>query len=359
MLVKPRPSTVAQPLLDTPLAPLAGWVPIAILYVPDMLLLFAVGFVAGRFFRRVGLLWLTVCVSAYCVFNVCLGGRIWWYALTAVLDANLGDVARYGTLCGLIACAAYAGTLVGLLARQSDPQPGCCKSCGYSLYGLPSNVCPECGTPFSISEGMDAQRVHTKRPSTVPGKCSRDPPARSQIVTRFLVVRVCVLGALLSFFYLLDWMPLRQAQRDVIAWAFRESGYYAITFMHEGSPAINIGETAHLYTAECTCLDLVMTVVPFLWVFGARYQRNIVKIAVAVLIISAANLIRCCAALYLDLIGVARFYAHDLPDHILWWPTVVVVALLALRRDFGRPFAARREQPPVASTGLRSGDVCA
>ena len=31
--------------------------------------------------------------------------------------------------------------------KRRDSEPRCAK-CGYLLYGLPSNICPECGTPF-------------------------------------------------------------------------------------------------------------------------------------------------------------------------------------------------------------------
>ena len=27
-----------------------------------------------------------------------------------------------------------------------------CKACGYLLYGLPTPICPECGTPFDPTE---------------------------------------------------------------------------------------------------------------------------------------------------------------------------------------------------------------
>ncbi len=33
--------------------------------------------------------------------------------------------------------------------------PGCCKKCGYCLYGLTSRRCPECGRPFTDS-ALDA-----------------------------------------------------------------------------------------------------------------------------------------------------------------------------------------------------------
>jgi hypothetical protein len=166
------------------------------------------------------------------------------------------------------------------------------------------------------------------------------------------------MGVLVSLYYAIAWMPLRVAQRDVIGWSVSMSGHNTIAFDHEGSPAIQVEGKTYFYTAECTYLDLVMMVTPFLWVFGASLRRNILRIAITTLVMLSANFVRCWAAVYLDMLGVDRFYAHDLPDYIIWWPTVGMAVLLALRRDFGTSFGSRRMGPIVASAGLGSGNAC-
>jgi len=147
--------------------------------------------------------------------------------------------------------------------------------------------------------------------------------------------RLTMLALLLALFYSWDWMPLRVAQRDVIGWSVRAAGYDPVAFVHEGSPAIRVAGDVYYYTAECTYLDLLMIVAPFLWVFGASRRRNMLRIAIAVLVILGGNLIRTWASVYFSVRGTDWFYSHDLPDYIIWWPTVAVVVLLALRRDFG------------------------
>jgi len=143
------------------------------------------------------------------------------------------------------------------------------------------------------------------------------------------------LAFLLGAFYALDWMPLRVTQRDVIGWSVRAAGYDPVAFVHEGSPAIRVAEEIYFYTAECTYLDLLMIVAPFLWVFGASRRSNILRIAIAVFVILGGNLIRTWASVYFNVRGTDWFYTHDLPDYIIWWPTAVIVPLLALRRDLG------------------------
>ena len=150
---------------------------------------------------------------------------------------------------------------------------------------------------------------------------------------RCAAYRVSALVVLLASFYAWDWMSCRVALRDVIAWSIRVSGRSPTAFVYEASPALSVEGKVHYYTAECTYLDLLMIVAPFVWVFGATPRGNIVRVAIATSVVLGGNLVRCWAAVYLDVLGVDRFYAHDLPDYILWWPTVVIVALLALRRD--------------------------
>lgn len=44
--------------------------------------------------------------------------------------------------------AIWSLTLLGRMVRKLRSK-GHCATCGYNLYGLPGNRCPECGTPFS------------------------------------------------------------------------------------------------------------------------------------------------------------------------------------------------------------------
>jgi len=46
------------------------------------------------------------------------------------------------------------------------PGPGQCRGCGYTLFGLPTPICPECGRSFSYAEATiptNSTRSHSKR----------------------------------------------------------------------------------------------------------------------------------------------------------------------------------------------------
>src|SRR5262249_26298902 len=69
------------------------------------------------------------------------------------------------------ALAILAATVIAWLADR--PRPGHCAKCGYTLAGLLTTVCPECGTDASMSGGpprnlAQSAGTPTKLPSVNP-----------------------------------------------------------------------------------------------------------------------------------------------------------------------------------------------
>lgn len=175
---------------------------------------------------------------------------------------------------------------------------------------------------------------------------------------RTVVFRFIALGGLLGLVNAWDWMPIRVLLRDVIGWSVRVSGYNPISFVHEGSPALSVEGKVHYYTVECTYLDLLMVVLPFVWVFTENIRMNILRVGIAALVILGWNLVRCWAAVYLDVRGVNRFYAHDLPVYSSWSIAVVGAVLAAIRRDFAGGIYERVSVKGVARRiGWNSADT--
>jgi hypothetical protein len=85
---------------------------------------------------------------------------------------------------------------------MSDPDARC-KDCGYTLKGLPSGACPECGRPF------DWNKRTTFRLGDEPGALGAVWLVRKRALIRFLLVFipgfVVVLSALLDGISLNDW----------------------------------------------------------------------------------------------------------------------------------------------------------
>ena len=57
-------------------------------------------------------------------------------------------------------------------AEVEVPPVATCKECGYPLHGLPTNVCPECGTAFDPREKDTAPTVEpTETPTALRPRC--------------------------------------------------------------------------------------------------------------------------------------------------------------------------------------------
>jgi hypothetical protein len=157
---------------------------------------------------------------------------------------------------------------------------------------------------------------------------------------RGIAYRLSLLVALLALYYAWDWMPVRFLQRDATAWLLQQTGYNPIRYVYEGSPAIFLKGKTHHYSATCTYLAPLLIAAPFIWVFGASRRSNIGRTAITTLIILGGNLVRCWASVYLAIHGMARLYAHDLPNYAFGVCVVAIPVLASLRRDFGHQSAS-------------------
>jgi exosortase/archaeosortase family protein len=148
-----------------------------------------------------------------------------------------------------------------------------------------------------------------------------------------VVYRFVALAALYGLFYVWDWMPLRVLLRDVIGWLVRVSRYDAISLVHEESPALRVEGCVHYYTAECTYLAPLLAILPFVWDFETRWKHNILRLIVALLAVLSINFLRCWFAVVLDVQGMSRIWAHDLPNYAVSIILIGVPVLAAARRD--------------------------
>jgi len=202
---------------------------------------------------------------------------------------------------------------------------GHCQKCDYLLKGLPTQRCPECGTPFEVSDGRSRRRLRSK----VTAAC------RSLHRGRYLYLRCLVCAVLFAAFLCLPETLFSSALRDAVAVLLSYSEAGVVATSHEGFPALAVGGRIVTYfTAHCTHLGLVLILSPFLWGFGARLWRNAARIAGVALLVQAANLVRCWAMVHYSVRGTEWLYAHDVPNYAIWSVTIVIVVMAAIRRDY-------------------------
>jgi hypothetical protein len=96
-----------------------------------------------------------------CMYRTLIAGTILELLITIPIDAYVrkrtncycGEGTFFSLVIGLTAILWAFGPGVAILfyirRHQLLADTGRCLQCGYNLYGLDSNRCPECGTPFT------------------------------------------------------------------------------------------------------------------------------------------------------------------------------------------------------------------
>lgn len=97
---------------------------------------------------------------------------------------------------------------------------------------------------------------------------------------------------------------------------------------------ISLGGITSEIGRDCTYAQWVATALPMLWTLGVRHRIAIVL--GAVLSMQVVNIFRIFLAILSSANGVPRFWAHDMPDYIIWYGSIAVLAVMWLDRHFPR-----------------------
>jgi hypothetical protein len=97
------------------------------------------------------IVWLLLEVAGCICFFGATMDRIWYFfgRYRAVQPEILQGALVFGVGCYL--CGAMLILFMQVKPRKDKPGPYC-RGCGYCLIGVPPNICPECGRPFTIEE---------------------------------------------------------------------------------------------------------------------------------------------------------------------------------------------------------------
>jgi hypothetical protein len=173
------------------------------------------------------------------------------------------------------------------------------------------------------------------------------------LLSRFVAA---ALGALL--FCSFSWMPLRVALCAAATAFVRASRLPGVQCVYHGSPTLQIADMRFDFTAMCTFLHYILILLPFIWRLGDRAPRNLLRSLGFVVLASALNFARVCAAVYFHAMGVRWSLCHDLPVHVICNAALIVVALSAIHRD-GMFFQARSavgSSGPAEHRGEKQGE---
>jgi len=157
-------------------------------------------------------------------------------------------------------------------------------------------------------------------------------------------LRFAVFGIMLwGVFEFCNWNLLQVFLRDSIVSLFGWVGMRVDGFEINGEPGLQLGAARCYIDARCTYVDLVLAVLPFLWSLRKTAAENAYTISLCVMFILVANYLRVCGCFVLLNSGVPWRYAHDLPDHLIWYPTLFGAVLYAALEDRRCAIESRRK----------------
>ena len=168
--------------------------------------------------------------------------------------------------------------------------------------------------------------------------------AVSRAVTPYglFTIAACCLGILV--FHALEWNWLRHFDTrclgQVFAFMDGDASFGRFWVQFNGARCD--------FSSDCTYVEWILCAAPFVWRRQRSFIENIVWLAGMATVVTAANLVRLCLAVLLSSRGYGWFWAHDIADDILCYPTLIAVMLAWL-------FALRKHD---ASKEMTANDGC-
>jgi hypothetical protein len=130
-------------------------------------------------------------------------------------------------------------------------------------------------------------------------------------------------GTAILAFYGLEWTWLRQLHVLWLHAALESLGCAVQTGIH----CLTVAGQRFQIDPECTYVDLVVCSLPLLWRIHRRLVANLALLAGFAAAVIAVNLGRVLLGIYTITHGVSLFWAHDVVDYLLWYPTLGMVII--------------------------------
>ena len=100
-----------------------------------------------------------------------------------------------------------------------------------------------------------------------------------------LSLRLAVLALLIAVYLKVDWIYLRKALRSCIAWLLSSAGHRTTSVGQSTDLLLAVDKKVYAVSANCTYLDLVLTLAPFYWRRAQRAPANLRRLSVLALAI--------------------------------------------------------------------------
>lgn len=145
--------------------------------------------------------------------------------------------------------------------------------------------------------------------------------------------RLVALGLLVVLFYSQDWMFLRRLLTNAAGAALTRMGHTTTVGQDAGDLLLTVDGQVYGISPDCTYIDLVLIITPFWWRVGRGIRVNVLRLLVLAFAILAGNVFRVVFGMHFIAQGTSWFLAHDLPDMLIYWPSLAVAVILSIRHD--------------------------
>lgn len=151
---------------------------------------------------------------------------------------------------------------------------------------------------------------------------------------RRFFIRSFLMFLLIMLYFYMDWSWFQLTLCDIIINIFRFVSDYHITNGNGNIYHIIMNGTVFYISANCTYMDLVLTILPFCFSFHRALPGNICRILFISTGICFFNIIRIMISMHLYEKGFAWQTAHNLPDIFIHILTIIIFVLISLKDDF-------------------------
>lgn len=147
------------------------------------------------------------------------------------------------------------------------------------------------------------------------------------------LLRILLLGPLLLFYFILDWLSLRRITRAWVARNLRFLGHSTQSINTKDEIFLGVENNFYAIAANCTYTDLLFVLSPFIWRFDQKATKNFRNLLSVGSLIFVGNVFRLTLAFHLIANGTSWQHAHNLPDKFILSLAIYLGAKSALRRD--------------------------
>lgn len=132
----------------------------------------------------------------------------------------------------------------------------------------------------------------------------------------------------------LDWIPLREGLGHLASAMLTTMGHVSEVRSSSDEVLILSGSQSYRITETCSYVDLLLMLTILSWRDRRPFLWNIQVAGALSVLVTGLNAARIALLAHWASAGTSWYWAHDLPDSVLYWSVFGLSALGWLRRDF-------------------------